>query len=228
MMGQAEFERRDSSPSDSGRVLDPLERSSEIMFGLIMALTFTCTVSVVSSTRNDVMMMLAAALSCNIAWGLVDGAMYVLAEMVSHQRRQSLSDAMAAASPPEARRLLLEHMPDGAGSVLSPDDLDRLAAGVRASAADQHAMVHIGAALYGGTAVFLLVFLSTLPVALPFLVISDVSVALRTSNAIAIILLFLVGTSLGRYMNLRHAWAAGLAIALFGAALVAITIALGG
>jgi hypothetical protein len=40
------------------------------MFGLIMALTFTSSVSVASSTLNDVATMLACALSCNVAWGL--------------------------------------------------------------------------------------------------------------------------------------------------------------
>lgn len=209
-------------------VLDPLERSSEIMFGLIMALTFTCTVSVVSSTRIDVMTMLAAALSCNIAWGLVDGAMYVLAEIVTRQRKRSLAEAIAVAPPPEARRLLLENMPDGAEHALSPEDLDHLVKCVRAIPVAPHSVVPNGDDLRGAVAIFLLVFLSTLPVALPFLLIGDVSVALRTSNAIAVVSLFMVGMGLGRYMNWRPPWATGLAVALFGAVLVAITIALGG
>ena len=65
------------------------------MFGLIMALTFTCSVSVASSTRNDVMIMLASALSCNIAWGLVDGAMHVLAQVVTRQRKRSFAMEIA-------------------------------------------------------------------------------------------------------------------------------------
>ena len=214
----------------SGRsefLLDPLERSSEIMFGLIMALTFTCTVSVVAST-NDVRTMLAAALSCNIAWGLVDGAMYVLAEIVTRQRKSSSAMAISGATPVEARRMLLENLPDGAERVLSHEDLDRLAKGIRAMPVAPHSMVPNREDLRGAFAIFLLVLLSTLPVALPFLLISDVSVALRTSNAIAVVSLFLVGTGLGRYMNWHRPWAVGLAVALFGAILVAITIALGG
>jgi VIT1/CCC1 family predicted Fe2+/Mn2+ transporter len=82
--------------------------------------------------------------------------------------------------------------------------------------------------LRGAIAIFLLVFLATFPVALPFLLIGDLSVALRTSNAIAVVLLFLVGTGLGRYMHWPRPWATGLAVALFGAILVVITIALGG
>jgi VIT1/CCC1 family predicted Fe2+/Mn2+ transporter len=82
--------------------------------------------------------------------------------------------------------------------------------------------------LRGASGIFLLVFLSTFPVALPFLLIGNVSTALRTSNAIAVILLFVVGTGLGRYMGWHSPWVVGLGVGLFGAILVAIAIALGG
>jgi VIT1/CCC1 family predicted Fe2+/Mn2+ transporter len=207
--------------------LDPLERSSEIVFGLIMALTFTCTVSVVAS-ENDVRMMLAAALSCNIAWGLVDGAMYVLAEIVTRQRKRSLVVAISEAPPEEARRLLVENLPGGAEGVFDADHLDRLARGLRDMPPTTGSVTPTWEDLRGAGAIFLLVFLSTFPVALPFLLFSDISVALRTSNVIAISSLFLVGSALGRYMSWPRPWVVGLAVALFGAALVAITIALGG
>ncbi len=51
-------------------ILDPLERAFEITFGLIMALTFTSTISLFA-TKADVHMMLAGATGCNIAWGIV-------------------------------------------------------------------------------------------------------------------------------------------------------------
>jgi hypothetical protein len=82
--------------------------------------------------------------------------------------------------------------------------------------------------MLGAVAIFLLVFLSTVPIALPFLIIGNVGVALRTSNTIAVALLFVVGMRLGRYMELSSPWLAGFGVALFGAILVAITIALGG
>jgi hypothetical protein len=208
-------------------VLDPLERASEIIFGLIMALTFTCTLSILSS-ENDVRTMLIGALGCNIAWGLVDGAMYVLAQVVTRERQHSLAAAVAAAPPNEARRLLLEALPDGAERLLGSTDLDRVAAGVRAAATPDRSVMPNWQDLRGAVAVFLLVFLSTLPVALPFLLFSEVATALRVSNAVAVVSLFVVGASLGRYMNHHRPWAMGLAVALFGAILVAITIALGG
>src|SRR5690349_5344772 len=53
-------------------VLDPLDRSSEVLFGLVMALTFTTTLEIATAGAADVRTMLAGALGCNIAWGIVD------------------------------------------------------------------------------------------------------------------------------------------------------------
>jgi VIT family len=227
MPGQNTTTFAKTGQTQTGRVLDPLERSSEIMFGLIMALTFTCSVSVASSTP-DVRTMLVSALGCNVAWGVIDAAMYLLAEMVTRQRQRIFAIAIADASPAEARRMILERMPDGLERHLSADELDRLANGVRSLPPPSQSLLPHPDDLRGATGIFLLVFLSTFPVALPFLLISNVSIALRTSNAIAVALLFLVGTQLGRYMKWQWPWAVGLGIALFGAILVAIAIALGG
>ena len=212
----------------SRRVLDPIERSSEIMFGLIMALTFTCTISVTSSTRADVATMLAGALGCNIAWGLVDAAMYVLAQIVERERRHSLAVEIAAASPAKARQILIGTLPEGPADLFAVGDLDRIADAIRTRPLAPRRAFPTRQDLRGAVGIFLLVFLSTVPVALPFMFISDVGVALRISNAIAVVLLFLVGTGLGRHMNWPPYWVTGLAVACFGAVLVAITIALGG
>src|SRR5215213_10360873 len=63
----------------SRRVLEPYERVSEVLFGLIMVLTFTGSLSVAESGREDVRTMLIAALGCNIAWGIIDGILYLMA-----------------------------------------------------------------------------------------------------------------------------------------------------
>ena len=56
--------------------LTPVDRVSGVIFGLIMALTFTGSLSVATADRNEVRTMLIGALGCNIAWGLVDAVMY--------------------------------------------------------------------------------------------------------------------------------------------------------
>jgi VIT1/CCC1 family predicted Fe2+/Mn2+ transporter len=73
----------------------------------------------------------------------------------------------------------------------------------------------------------MLVILSTFPVVIPFIVIEDARLALRTSNAIAIILLFVCGFLFARHAGLRP-WATGFIMVAIGITLVSIAIALGG
>src|SRR5262249_60855498 len=63
------------------RILDPMDRISEVLFGLIMALTFTCTLGVATANDIQVRTMLIGALGCNLAWGIIDGGVYLLARL---------------------------------------------------------------------------------------------------------------------------------------------------
>jgi VIT1/CCC1 family predicted Fe2+/Mn2+ transporter len=81
--------------------------------------------------------------------------------------------------------------------------------------------------LVGAAAVFLLVFLSTFPIIVPFIVMRDTARALRTSNAIAIAMLFVAGWRLGTYAGVSGL-RIGLTMVGLGVVLVAIAIALGG
>jgi VIT1/CCC1 family predicted Fe2+/Mn2+ transporter len=116
------------------RVLDPLERASEIVFGLLMVLTFTGSIDVAMGGREEVGTILAA---------------------------------------------------------------------------------------------FLLVFLSTLPVVIPFLLVERVAMALRLSHAVAIVMLFAAGWSVGAHAGVRPL-RSGLAMVGLGLVLASVTIALGG
>ncbi|UWX04260.1 hypothetical protein H1235_02870 [Pseudoxanthomonas sp. NC8] len=53
---------------ESRRILEPGERAAEILFGVIMTMTFTGTLSIVDAGREDVRVMFIGALGCNIAW----------------------------------------------------------------------------------------------------------------------------------------------------------------
>ena len=69
----------DAKAASSKRVLEPIERISEVLFGLIMVLTFTGSLSAAELGRAEVRVMLIGALGCNLAWGLIDGIMYLMA-----------------------------------------------------------------------------------------------------------------------------------------------------
>ena len=60
------------------RVLDPSERLAEVLFGLIMVLTFTGSLSIAEAGREDIRAMLIGAVGCNIAWGIIDGVFYLM------------------------------------------------------------------------------------------------------------------------------------------------------
>ena len=59
------------------RLLDPLARASEVLFELIMVLTFTLSLNATAAGREDVSAMLIGALGCNLAWGIIDAVMFL-------------------------------------------------------------------------------------------------------------------------------------------------------
>jgi VIT1/CCC1 family predicted Fe2+/Mn2+ transporter len=79
----------------------------------------------------------------------------------------------------------------------------------------------------GALAVCLLSFLSTFPIVIPFILIGDARLALRTSNAVAIAMLFVCGYAFGHRAGLRP-WLAGLTMVAAGGAFVGVAVALGG
>ena len=79
----------------------------------------------------------------------------------------------------------------------------------------------------GAVGVFLLVFLSTFPVVIPFIFMHNAGLALRLSNGIAILMLFLTGYAYGKCVE-RRPWLMGISMVVLGGVLVGLTIALGG
>jgi VIT1/CCC1 family predicted Fe2+/Mn2+ transporter len=207
-------------------VLDPLDRSSEVLFGLIMALTFTTTFEVATAGQADVRTMLIGALGCNLAWGIVDGVMFVVTRTVEKSRFLSRMRAVKAAEAADAPRILEEELPEGWRNLLDATCIERMAARARELPLPERPGLTADD-LRGGAAVCVLVFLSTLPVALPFLLLPDLFLATRVSNATALVMLFVIGAKLGRHAG-RRSRLVGLTMVVLGVALSAIAIALGG
>jgi VIT1/CCC1 family predicted Fe2+/Mn2+ transporter len=211
-----------------GRVLDPIERVSEVLFGLIMVLTFTGSLSVATAERHEVREMLIGAIGCNLAWGIVDAVMYVMSSVVARARAlRTLKKVQTAVDPAEARDAIASVLSAFAVARLRPEILEMARQDLTAIKDAPLRAPFTRDDWVGAVEVFLLVFLSTFPVVVPFIVMSDATAALRMSNWIAIAMLFIGGWSLGHYAGLRR-WAMGLSMAALGAVLVGITIALGG
>jgi VIT1/CCC1 family predicted Fe2+/Mn2+ transporter len=74
-------------------VLDPIERVSEVIFGVLMAMTFIGALNVAEAGEGEVRKVMIAALGCNIAWGLTDAIMYVVAMLTERSRARMLGEA---------------------------------------------------------------------------------------------------------------------------------------
>jgi VIT1/CCC1 family predicted Fe2+/Mn2+ transporter len=210
------------------RVLDPAERIAEVLFGLVMVLTFTGSLSVADAGRDDVKTMLIGALGCNLAWGIIDGLFYIMGSLAERGRNlQTYLAVRDAADPAKARKLIADALPSVVASVVEPAELDSLHERlVQLPEPPKRARVS-GEDCLGAIGVFLLVFLSTFPVTVPFMFMDGVQQAMRASNAIAVALLFVCGFAYGKYVG-RSAWGFGASMVVLGAMLVALTIALGG
>lgn len=213
---------------ESRRVLQPGERIAEALFGLIMVLTFTGSLSVAEAGRDDVRMMLIGALGCNIAWGIIDGILYLM-DCLSERGRdiRALRAARDAAAPEEAHRIIAEALPPMVAAALGPAEYETVRQKLVAAAEPPTRPWLSKADWLGGLAVFLWVFVTTFPVSIPFIFMQDVSRAMRLSNGVAVGLLVIMGYAYGRITNYRP-WLTSLAMVVLGVALVAATIALGG
>lgn len=214
--------------TQSKRVLDPLERFSEVLFGLIMVLTFTGSLRVARAGRSQIHEMLIGALGCNLAWGLIDGIMYLMANLSERGHGIAiLKSVRSVHEAAEAQRIIADALPPIVASALPPTVYEALRqklnqmpeppTGPRLTKDDWR----------GAIGVFFLVFLSTFPVVIPFLFIHRVRLALHISDVIAISMLFLTGYSYGRYAGNRP-WSWALSMVLVGGAMVGLTIGLGG
>jgi hypothetical protein len=210
------------------RVLDPVERISETLFGLIMALTFTCTLGVATADSIKVHTMLVGALGCNLAWGIIDAGVYLLAR-VNHQARKDLTlRAMRQAPDVEtAQHIIADALPPLLASVLPPEQLELMRQRLHQLPETSGRPGLTKRDWIGALGLGLLGFLSTFPIVIPFIFISDAKLALRVSNAVAIVMLFFCGYAFG-YRSGLQPWAAGLSMVAFGSALVGVAIALGG
>jgi VIT1/CCC1 family predicted Fe2+/Mn2+ transporter len=79
----------DARVLNSTRVLDPFDRVSEVVFGVLMAMTFIGAMNVATAGSQEVRSVMIAALGCNVAWGLTDGVMYLVGIVTERTREKT-------------------------------------------------------------------------------------------------------------------------------------------
>jgi len=214
------------------RYLDPATSLAEILFGLIMTLTFTLGAGIIidDEGREGARELLIAVIGCNIAWGVIDGALYLVNEWFDRGRLRRLGLAIREAPDAGAARIVVAgELDDVLEDVTSASEREslyaRIADNVRSRPAKAAA---IGKADFmGAFTSFWLVVITSAPAAIPFLLFDDARFALRVSNAILLASLFVVGYGWARF-TMGRPWVVGLLLLLGGTALVGTAILLGG
>ncbi|MGS7249568.1 hypothetical protein ACQ7NP_00365 [Pseudomonas anuradhapurensis] len=217
---------QDEQPRKWG-VLEPIDRITEVIFGLLMAMTFIGSLSVATAGREDARLMLIAAFGCNLAWGLADAVIYLLRTWTERTRSRTLLARMQAGEGSQARRLIAAALPARISLALDEDGLEVLRERMLRDAA-RPIPARLGLDDFkAALATFLLVVVATFPVVIPFLLIDTTATAIRVSHLVALAMLYLAGWLLARYSGGRTQLT-GVVLAAVGAALILAIIALGG
>lgn len=209
-------------------VLNPVDRIAEVLFGLIMVLTFTGAISASTDAREDVRELLWAALGCNVAWGLVDAIMYLMNVAIERGHAITIIKKIhSSTDPQESGQILKDEIQPAIAGLITDEEMSELSSRLKKLPEPSKKHLITGTDLWAGVQIFMLVFLCTFPVAIPFGIFDDLAVAMRASNGVALLLLFIGGFVLAGYAGFRRGITA-LLYTLIGVALVALTMALGG
>jgi VIT1/CCC1 family predicted Fe2+/Mn2+ transporter len=205
-----------------------MDRVAEILFGLIMALGFTCSIGIANSGPAEIRQLLIGAIGCNLAWGVVDATMYLIGVLARKSRSKTVLDAIKNSSQTDkAREYISDALPSEVASAIGTEGLEEIRnklTGMRGTTIDVHLKF---SDFKEAIAIFFLIFISTFPVVIPFVFIHDTQVALRVSNLVAIVMMFFCGWSVAKYVGYNK-WKMSISVILIGMMLVAVTIALGG
>ncbi|NOL51507.1 hypothetical protein [Pelistega suis] len=208
-------------------ILDPIDRTSEILFGLLMSMTILGTLSIANAGQQDVRMVLLSVLGCNLAWGLVDGVMYLVRTLTTRAHHIHLAKNVQQADKLKGQQLLKEALSEELAPLVGDDEVESMRQ--RLLSTKVNALKTLRADDYvAALLIFLLVSLTTIPLALPFIFIADLSLAMQIYRLIALGMLFGCGVAFARYAGHAHPLRVGIVMAVLGSILTVVIMALGG
>lgn len=220
------------------RFLDPIDRLTEAIYAVLIVMTFTMAyraIDVSALSQMDVSEAVVslglAAFGCAVAWGLIDGAMFILLGMMERgENSRLLRRVKAAPDEPTALAAISSQLDETLEAVMTKDERQDLYQQAYARMRDNEPK-RVGFKredFLGAIGVVLVAILVTLPIVIPiFLFRNDVNLAVRASNLMAIVMLFLFGFYWGKHAGNRPI-GVGLLLAAFGVVTVLIAIPLGG
>jgi hypothetical protein len=221
------------------QVLDPIDRLTASIYSILIVLTFTIAFSILMHgpgyaepvPEDFGSELFFAVLGATVAWGLIDGIMFALLSMLERGEKHRFLEELQAAET------------DTAAVDVVADEFDYLLEPITSEHQRQHLYVDVLEHLRDsqprpvgfqrsdliealGSAAIAVV--AVIPSLLPlWLLRHDPLPAMRISNVISFIMLFILGYRWGIYTG-ANPWRTGLLLFFTGFILVAIAILLGG
>jgi hypothetical protein len=213
------------------RALDPADALAEMTCGLVMVLTILCTAGWYVSGSDEPRRALAlAAFGCCLAWGIIDGFLYVASAVYERGRRGRLIRSVQSSDRALAVAFVRDRLAAATGNLLSAEsatdvaeELVDVAAGVeppnRITTKRSDFPPVLGAMVLNVSA--------TILPGIAILLVNDWRDALAVAKSLVVGMMFLTGFFWGRTTRFG-AWRSGVAMLVFGVAMVGIAVLLGG
>jgi VIT1/CCC1 family predicted Fe2+/Mn2+ transporter len=231
--------RRRAKPQEGflSNLLDPIDRLAETIYSVLILLTFTLAFRIFKLNPGEIVSaeyvneLLIAAFAATLAWGVIDGIVYVLTEVLERGERHRIlwyiqsadTEQEAAEAVADELDFILEPITGEAQRALLYRDVlehlhDSQPQPVRLKRED----------FIGALACILVAIIAVLPSLVPFAIFrDDYALAIRVSNVISFAVLFYAGYEWGKYTG-TNPWKIGLVLVLIGVLLVTIAIPFGG
>jgi hypothetical protein len=188
------------------RFTSPAERYAEAFYGIIMVTGCTGMVSLgVPKEEAGVQIMLWTALMVNILWGLIDGVTVIYGTMVDEVGSDVAVNKLRSGDK-SARDEVLGGLDGSLVGKLSEADQDRVA-DVIASSKEYTPFVNKvrWEEIKRILAIFSIDFVTVFPVAIPFMLFTDVTVAVRWSFVIATVMMAFLGYQWAKCARMKRA-----------------------
>ena len=206
------------------RYIAPADRMSELLFGLIMVLTYTVSARPETDGRDATRETLVGAVGNNLAWGLISGVLFIVYNVFERGRTMQLVQTVRQTSGrEEALAILRDELDDKLETLAGEAERERLYCDILTRVGNlQPPQGRIRREdVIGALIVFVLVFSAAIPAVVPFWLIEDLRLAVRVSNGLLIGMLFLVGFFWAR-RSFTNPWLGGLALTVLGGLLVGL------
>lgn len=210
------------------------DRLAEVMCGVIMVLVMIGYLRLSLSSGEDIEMkntLILIPLGCNAAWGIIDGLMYVLINLIKRGKIYRLSQSIKSKKDQEDVQTSIEE--DLSSTVidsLKEEDKERISDEIL-KRVDPTKIEKPEWITKKDLVVILLTFLlvvsTAIPLIIPFIIFNDLMLAIRVSFIIGLGMLFSIGYLWGKYAS-RNKIRSGIAMMIIGSIIVGITLILGG